>query len=48
MSNDHETSPSMLVGQLMDLLEEPTAEVMESFGIQNHQELFEQGQDLPA
>ena len=34
----------------MDLLQEPTAEVMESpsLGIQNQQELFEQGQDLPA
>ena len=46
--SDHATSPSVLVSQLMDLLQEPTAEVMESFGIQNQQELFEQGQDLPA
>ena len=48
IANDHENSPSMLVGQLMDLLQEPTTEVMESFGIQNQQELFEQGQALPA
>ena len=32
----------------MDLLQDPTAEVMESFGIQNQQELFEQGQELPV
>ena len=38
----------MLVGQLMDLLQKPTEKVMESFGIQNQQELFEQGQDLLA
>ena len=48
IANDHETSPSILVSQLMDLLQEPTSEVMESFGIQNQQELFEQGQVLPA
>ena len=47
-SAKEEQAPSILVGQLMDLLQEPTTEVMESFGIQNQQELFEQSQSLPV
>ena len=37
----------MLVGQLMDLLRTHSGEVMESW-YSEPQELFEQGQDLPA